>query len=76
MDVTVFVQIVSNLGVPVACLVAMFWMLNKEREDHKLESDKFVEAINNNTVVRTKLVERMEQSRQSPISLTMLRTKY
>lgn len=60
MDVTSIVQIFSNLGVPVACLVAMFWMLNKEREDHKLESDKFVEAINNNTVVMTKLVERME----------------
>ena len=60
MDVTAIVQIVSNLGVPVACLVAMFWMLNNEREDHKLESDKFVEAINNNTVVMTKLVERMD----------------
>ena len=53
MDVTAIIQIVSNLGVPVACLVAMFWMLNKEREDHKLESEKFVEAINNNTVVMT-----------------------
>ena len=60
MDVTAIIQIVSNLRVPVACLVAMLWMLNKEREDHKLESEKFVEAINNNTVVMTKLVERME----------------
>lgn len=60
MDVTAIVQIVSNLGVPVACMVAMFWMLNKEREDHRLESEKFVEAINNNTVVMTKLVERLE----------------
>ena len=60
MDVTAIIQIVSNLGGPVACLVAMFWMLNKEREDHKLESEKFVEAINNNTVVMTKLVERMD----------------
>ena len=60
MDVTAIIQIVSNLGVPVACLVAMFWMLNKGREDHKLESEKFVEAINNNTVVMTKLAERLE----------------
>ena len=60
MDVTAIIQIVSNLGVPVACLVAMFCMLNKEREDHKLESEKFVEAINNNTVVMTKLAERLE----------------
>ena len=60
MDVTAIIQIVSNLGVPVACLVAMFWMLNIEREDHKLESEKFVEAINNNTVVMTKLAEKLE----------------
>ena len=60
MDVTAIVQIFGNLGVPVACLVAMFWMLNKEREDHKLESEKFVEAINNNTIVMTKLAERMD----------------
>ena len=60
MDVTAIIQIVSNLGVPVACLVAMFWMLNKERKDHKLESEKFVEAININTVVMTKLAERLE----------------
>ena len=60
MDVTAIIQIVSNLGVPVACLVAMFWMLNKERADHTMESEKFVEAINNNTVVMTKLAERLE----------------
>ena len=60
MDVSAIAQIVSNLGVPAACPVAMIWMLNKEREDHKLESEKFVEAINNNTVVMTKLAERLE----------------
>lgn len=31
------VQIFSNLGVPVGCLVASFWLLNKERIDHKEE---------------------------------------
>ena len=67
MDITAIVQIFSNLGVPVACLVAMFWLMNKietssnKAEIDKLESEKFVEAINNNTVVMTKLVERMEQ---------------
>lgn len=61
MDVTAIVQIVSNLGVPVACLVAMFWLMNKEREDHKTESEKFIEAINNNTLVMTQIAERLEQ---------------
>lgn len=61
MDVSTITQIVSNLGVPVACLVALFWLMNKEREDHRNESEKFIEAINNNTVVMTQIAERLEQ---------------
>ena len=61
MDVSTVVQIVSNLGVPVACLVAMFWMLNKEREDHKAESFQLRDAINNNTAVMIKLAERLDK---------------
>lgn len=61
MDVSTVVQIVSNLGVPVACLVAMFWMLNKEREDHKAEACQLRDAINNNTAVMIKLAERLDK---------------
>lgn len=61
MDVSTVVQIVSNLGVPVACLVAMFWMLNKEREDHKSEASQLRDAINNNTAVMIKLAERLDK---------------
>lgn len=61
MDVSTITQIVSNLGVPVACLIAMFWLMNKEREDHKNESEKFIEAINNNTLVMTQIAERLDQ---------------
>lgn len=32
-----FTQVVSNLGVPVGLLIGCFWLLNKEREDHKAE---------------------------------------
>lgn len=49
--VQVVVDIVSNLGFPIACVGVMFWLLNKERESHKEETDKFTEAINNNTKV-------------------------
>lgn len=61
MDVSTVVQIVSNLGVPVACLVAMFWMLNKEREDHKAEASQLRDAIDNNTAVMIKLAERLDK---------------
>ena len=59
MDIEIVSQMVSNLGFPIACVIVMFFMWNKEREDHKTEADKWIEAINNNTLVMEKLLERL-----------------
>ena len=59
MDIDIVSQVVSNLGFPIACVIVMFFMWNKEREDHKTEADKWIEAINNNTLVMEKLLERL-----------------
>lgn len=53
------VQIISNLGFPIACVVVMFWMQNKEREAHQEESKEWVAAINRNTVVMEKILTQM-----------------
>lgn len=53
-------QLISNVGFPIACVAVMFSMLEKERADHKEESRQFVEAINNNTSVMQRLVDRLE----------------
>lgn len=53
------VNLISNLGFPIACVVALFWLLNKQREEHKEESAKFTEAINNNTLALTKLADKL-----------------
>lgn len=50
-------ELFSTLGVPVACLIAMFWLWNKEREDHKVAEEKLTDAINNNTVVIQQMLE-------------------
>lgn len=60
MDVNLFSQLIGNVGFPIACVIVMFFMWNKEREDHKTESDKWVEAIHNNTLVMEKLLERLQ----------------
>lgn len=60
MQVDVFTQLISNMGFPIACVIVMFWMWNKEREDHKIESEKWVEALHNNTLVMEKLLARLE----------------
>ena len=43
-------QLVSNLGFPIACVCVMFWQQNEERKNHVAESEKWVEALNRNTV--------------------------
>ena len=55
MDIGAIQSLIANLGFPMACVIAMFWMMNKEREDHKEEMQKVTEALNNNTLALTEL---------------------
>ena len=59
MDFTSITEIFSNLAVPVACLVAMFWLWNKEREDHKEEMSKLTTALENNTLVMQQIKDKL-----------------
>ena len=59
-DVDVIVNLFSNLAVPVACLIATFYLWNKEREDHKQEQKELSEAIHNNTLVIQKLIDKLD----------------
>jgi hypothetical protein len=54
------VSLFSNLAVPVACLIATFYLWNKEREDHKQEQKELTEAISNNTLVMQRLVDKLD----------------
>ena len=55
MDIGAVQSLIANLGFPIACVIAMFWMLNKESENHKEEMQKVTEALNNNTLALTEL---------------------
>jgi len=63
MDVEVITNLFSNLAVPVACLVATFWLWNKEREEHKAETRELTQAIQNNTLVVQKLVDKLNEEK-------------
>lgn len=58
-DMSEVINLISNLGFPIACVVALFWLLNKQRDEHKEECAKFTEAINNNTIALTKLSDKL-----------------
>lgn len=46
------IQLISNLGFPIACCVAMFWLYVKEIGSLK-------EALQNNTLVMQKLLDKL-----------------
>lgn len=60
MDAGAFTTIISNLGFPIACVIAMFYMWNKEREDHKVEMKEVTQAVTNNTIAVNSLVESLK----------------
>ena len=57
MDVAGITSFIQNLGFPIACVIALFYVLNREREDHKAESEKWTEAIHNNTIAMIQLTD-------------------
>ena len=59
MEVEAITTLISNMGFPIACVIALFWYLNKEREEHKAETQKLADAINNNTIVMEKILSKV-----------------
>ena len=59
MDVNGITQIISSVGFPIAACVALFWYMTKTNEQHKEETDKLKQSIDNNTLIITKLYERL-----------------
>ena len=59
MDFGSITQVISSLGFPIAVCLICFWYINKREEQNKAEIDKLSEAVNNNTLVMQKLVDRL-----------------
>ena len=57
MDVGTITQIVSTVGFPIAMCVALLWYTKDMSDKHKQETEKFTEALNNNTLVLQKLCD-------------------
>lgn len=53
------IEIIRDLGFPIACVVALFWQNTRLNDQHKEEMNKMVEAVNNNTQVLTALKEKI-----------------
>lgn len=53
-------SLISTLGFPIGMCLIMCYYINKINDAHKQETDKFAEALNNNTVVLQKLCDKLD----------------
>ena len=53
--------IVSNNLFPVLMCMALGWYIMKRDQSHKDELDSFAQAINNNTLVLQRILDRLER---------------
>ena len=64
MDVGTIAQIISTVGFPIAMCVALLWYIHDMSDKHKQETEKFTEALNNNTLVLQKLCDTIGVERE------------
>lgn len=75
MAVESFTTLISTVGFPIACVIALFWRDYKdtearreeriaERQQRALETDKYTTALNNNTLAIQKLIDMLQGGRK------------
>lgn len=62
LDVGSLASLISTVGFPIACVIAMFYMWNSERESHVAEMKEISMAIQNNTLAINTLTERLAKN--------------
>lgn len=55
MDVNVIMQAISTVGFPICACGALFWMVNKQDEQHKTEINALRSVLEANTQALTEL---------------------
>lgn len=62
MDFNDITTLISTIGFPIVVCLICFYYINKMQENHKSEIDKLSEALQNNTVVMQKLVDKLDNN--------------
>lgn len=53
------VSVISSVGFPITMTLILLWYIYDSNNKHKEEIDKMSEALNNNTIAITKLLDRL-----------------
>lgn len=51
-------ELISNIGFPIAMTLLLFYEMEQERKAHKEESEEWVDALNRNTDVMEKVLNK------------------
>lgn len=53
------VSVISSVGFPITMTLILLWYIYDSNNKHKDEIDKMSEALNNNTIAITKLLDKL-----------------
>lgn len=56
---TEIVTAISTVGFPIAMALLLFWYMREQNESHRVESKEFTSAIDRNTMVIQKLIDKL-----------------
>lgn len=59
MDYTATAQLIGSLGFPIVACVMLYVRMEKQDENHRQEVGELTKAIQNNTIVMQKLIDRL-----------------
>lgn len=64
MEINEVVNAISTVGFPIFATVGIGWLLYREQQAHKEETNSLKEAINSNTIVMAELKQLLEDERR------------
>ena len=65
MEFNDIITAICTVGFPIVAYGALFWYVLKKDSEHRSEVEKMTEAINNNTIALTTLIERLENENKN-----------
>ena len=65
MEFNDIITAICTVGFPIVAYGALFWYVLKKDSEHRSEVEKMTEAINNNTIALTKLIERLDNEKKN-----------
>ena len=58
-------DLISTVGFPIACVIALGWFVVTQLNAHKEEMQQVTQALNNNTIVLNKILEHIREGERN-----------